>query len=116
MATWYTSADADHPVVIDLWTDAAQLSPETMDMLLGIARDQVVAYAPPSTLSGVDGQPLYERIAMAQLRQAVNLYRASGVDTGGQNGDPGGFAVTPRPLDWHIKNLIRPPKGRPRVR
>lgn len=114
MATWYTAASVGvSDEVNDLWPDAAQLGDGTIELLFDIAREQVLTYAPALAV----GAPIPARYALAQLRQAVNLYRAATVDAGGQIGDPdGGFVITPRPLDWHIKSLLRPAKGRPRVR
>lgn len=109
---WYTIVDIEEPEVLDLWADIAQLSGETISLLLEVARDQVLAYAPALA----DPAIIPPRYRLAQMRQAVNLYRASIADAGGQVGDDGSFAISPRPMDWHVKNILRPAKGRPRVR
>jgi hypothetical protein len=43
----------------------------------------------------------------AQLIQVRNLWNASRVDPNGSTGQ-GDFAVTPFPLDWQVKALLRP--------
>lgn len=56
-----------------------------------------------------------DRYRIAQLIQVRNLWNAT-LATG--SGDLGGdtYTFTPRPLDWHVKALLRPARGRPRVR
>lgn len=110
---WYTIADIEDPEVLDLWADIAQLSEQTISLLLDVARDQVLAYAPAIPFATPENIPA--RYRLAQMRQAVNLYRAAIADAGGQVGDDGTFAISPRPMDWHVKNILRPVKGRPRV-
>lgn len=73
----------------------------TLARLLEVARDQVDAYA-PNVLGAVP-----ERYRAAQLMQARNTFNAS-LTNGDQQTDVGGFVVTIRPLDWAVKQLIRP--------
>lgn len=73
----------------------------TLARLLDVARDQVDAYAPE-----VNGA-VPERYRSAQLVQARNTFNAS-LTNGDQQTDIGGFVVTVRPLDWAVKQLIRP--------
>ena len=116
MASWLTTESE----LLEEWADADKISPLVLKLLLGVARDQVIAYAPrhfQQTIADVgldvDIPPSYE---LAQFRQAQNLYRASVVDAGGQIGEGESFSITLFPLDWHVKNLIRPNRGAPRVR
>lgn len=46
----------------------------------------------------------------AQRMQARNLWNAARVSSDGSYGD-GVYAITPRPLDWAIKQLLRPNRG-----
>lgn len=114
MATWYTAETARDTA--DLWPDLQQISKETIEHLLAAARDQVLAYAPAITDDSPASVTVPDRYALAQLRQAANLYRAATVDGTGGIGDGESFVITPHPLDWHITNLLRPKRGRPRVR
>lgn len=74
----------------------------TLYRLLDVARDQVEAYAP-----ALAGKPFPERYRAAQLMQARNTWNAS-LSNGDQQTDVGGFVVSIRPLDWAVKQLIRP--------
>ena len=104
--TWHTVDSAR-----ELWVDAETISDDLLDMLLDVARDQVIVYAP--CLADPDVIPT--RYAYGQLRQTQNLWNAGRVDGDGQVGD-GGFVFRPHPLDWHVKQILRPRHGRPRVR
>jgi len=75
----------------------------TMFRLLEVARDQVQAYGPKLD----DGAPVPERYRAAQLIQARNTWNAS-LTNGDAQVDAGGFVVNVRPLDWAVKQLIRP--------
>ena len=106
--------------VIDEWEDGDQVPHFLLPQLVVAARDAVIAYAPalPPLAEGEieemrDNVP--DRYRVAQLIQIRNLWNAS-LATG--NGDLGGdtYSFTPRPLDWHVKALLRPARGRPRVR
>lgn len=112
MSAWYTAADRDTEEVHELWPNVEQLGESTLDLLFDVAREQVLAYAP----SLASDAPIPSSYALAQLRQAANMYNAAAADAGGQQGDPSSFAITPRPLDWHVKALLRPTRGLPRVR
>ncbi|MCC2032194.1 hypothetical protein [Microbacterium allomyrinae] len=121
MATWHTPE-----TLREEWTDADTISDDTLDALLEVAQDQVIAYAPslPAVdVAWVDGYLVPEspssiptRYAYAQLRQVQNLWNAGRVDTTGGIGDGGDFVMRPHPLDWHVKAIIRPKRGKPRVR
>lgn len=90
------------------WQDAPARD-ERLWPLLELAKQQVLAFAPALE----DGQlpPLNYR--HAQLLQARNLFNAGRVDP--STGDAGGegFSLTPFPLDWNVKQLLRPKNPRP---
>ncbi len=89
-------------------------------MLLDAAREQVLAYAPAlpafTPTEETPAQPIPDRYALGQIRQAQNLWRASIVDASGGVGDGESFVIRPTPLDWHVKQILRPRRGAPRVR
>lgn len=84
------------------WPGAPQAD-GTLARLLDVARDQCQAYAPAVAA----GAPIPERYRAAQLMQARNTFNAS-LTNGDQQTDMGGFVVTIRPLDWAVKQLLRP--------
>jgi hypothetical protein len=98
------------PSARDEWRDAGRITDRRLYVLLDIARTQVTDYAPQLPDGALP--PLAYR--EAQLMQARNLWNASRVDpSGGEGADS--FAVTPFPLDWTIKQLLRPKRARPVV-
>lgn len=55
-----------------------------------------------------------DRYRLAQLMQVKNLWNAQQTSPSGEYGGET-FAIQPRPLDWHVKALLRPARGRARV-
>lgn len=98
------------PSARDEWSDARRIADRRLWVLLDIARTQVSDYAPQL----LDGQLPPIAYREAQLMQARNLWNASRVDPSGSEGGDS-FAVTPFPLDWTIKQLLRPKRARPVV-
>ena len=68
----------------------------------------MVTYAPALN----DGQypPLNYR--RAQLMQARNLWNAGKVDPSTGDQGEGSFILSPVPLDWTVKQVLRPKQGR----
>jgi len=101
---WHTlpSARAD-------WHDAPDID-DRLYTLLQIAKDNVLDYAPALR----DGAPIPTAYRQAQLMQARNIWNAASVDPAGDLGD-GSFALTPHPLDWEIKQILRPRRAIPAV-
>ena len=115
------------------WEDGDTVPDTVLRDLLEIAAEQCIAFAPvkgyalpydPS--SGIDGgdasgaqldEPgtgtVPTRYRVAQLMQARNIWNSSmaAPDTGDFGGN--GFALTPKPLDWIIKQILRPKRGKP---
>lgn len=80
--------------------------------LLEVAKDQVLSYA-----GGVGG-PGFQvppNLRKAQLMQARNIWNAAKVDA--SNGEIGEdtFAIRPFPLDWAVRQMIRPKRALPWV-
>lgn len=84
------------------WRDAPD-SDSGLFVLLDTARVQVEAFAPKTAV----GSPVPLRYKQAQLMQARNVWNAAKADPAGQLGDEG-FAIRPFPMDWTVKNIIRP--------
>lgn len=101
---WYTvDTQRAQDRLIAAWEDAPFENLETLGYLLSAARQQVAAYA--GDLPATDD--LNDRLAFAQLRQAINLWNAGRVSGDGDLGD-GAYTFTPRPLDKTIRQIIRP--------
>lgn len=105
-----------------LWADAANLTNETLQLLLDSAYRDCFRFLDP--LDGLD--PLREgavpppsadltaSLRLAEIYQARARYNA--VKTAGDNQvGQEGMTVTVFPMDWQVKQLLRPTPGRPSV-
>lgn len=92
------------------WPDADVIPDATLWALLDVAREQVVAFAPAL---GEDA-PIPTHYREAQRIQARNIWTAARVSPDGALGGDD-FTVRPFPLDWHVKQLLRPKRGVPVV-
>ena len=91
--------------------DGAPEQDGTLHRLLNLAREQIEAYAP----AVADGTPVPERYRSAQLVQARNTFNAS-ISNGDNSMDiGGGLIINIRPLDWAVKQMVRPPRGLKKV-
>lgn len=91
--------------------DGAPESDGTLADLLDSARDQVLAYAPDLPA----GTAVPTRYKRGQLMQARNTYNAA-LSAGEQQVDAGGGVfVTIRPLDWGVKQVLRPKRAQKRL-
>jgi len=95
----------------DQWVDSRAIDDPILHDLLQLAQDQVIEYAPVLA----DTAPVPLRYRLAQVAQAKNVYNGSLVDSG--SGDIGSdtFQIRPFPLDWQIKQMLRPRRGKPVV-
>ncbi|CAI9386085.1 hypothetical protein [Microbacterium sp. T2.11-28] len=135
---WYTAAPGPGQTrLLAAWPGADSLvNPELVGMLLDVAKEQVLAFAPalePAaqvrtlledlgveeasitaviTLLDFEDNPSDPptRYAYAQLRQAQTLWAAGEADENGNIGTEG-FSYVPRPLDKTIRGIIRPKSG-----
>lgn len=123
MATWHTVAS-----IRLVWDDAHQIEDSLLEELLEVAKSAIIAYAPtPSeefpglTLDdwedawdgewGDESENIPARFRVAQMSHTKNLWNAVRVGAdGSQGGDT--FEIQPRPLDWHVKQMLRPARGR----
>lgn len=94
---WLKAGDAE---LKDFWPDSAYLLPEALDRYLDAARAQCAAFAP-------DVEEIPGHYRLAQALQARSLARAGTVGDGGSQGQ---FETAPVvfPMDWTVKNLLRP--------
>lgn len=97
----------------DEWTvGEATVDDRRLFQLLELAREQVIAYAPALEA----GAPVPARYRAGQLMQAQNLYNAGAVDPAtGADGAGDTFALRPYPLDWMVKQVLRPQRATPVV-
>ncbi|CAO1650549.1 Head-to-tail adaptor [Salinibacterium sp. NYA9b] len=111
MATWH-----DIESVREEWLDAPE-SDDLLEELVEVAQQSVVAYAPKLVEPEDEEteQVIPTNYRYAQLQQVKNLWNAGRVDSSGGVGDDG-FVFRPHPLDWVIKQILRPRRAVPRVR
>lgn len=99
MATWHTSQ-----TIAQQWKQAAKIENTELEELLAVARHQVESFAPKLVAGSVDIPDSYR---LAQKLQAQALYNSSRVDPQGGDGMEG-YTVKVYPMDWNIKNILRP--------
>lgn len=103
---WASLADARAE-----WADAVTMDDPELERYLQAAYEQCVEFAPELD----DGQTLIPaRLVQAQVMQARAIWRAVKAGDGDQIG-PDGLTVTVYPMDWTVKNLLRPRRAVPRV-
>ena len=102
---WLTLAAAR-----DSWRDAPD-DDVVLWRLLAMAREQVEAYAPAIQWS--TPPPNY---VTAQHTQARNIWNAVKTDPANQGIGDEAFTIRPFPMDWTVKQMIRPARAVPVVR
>lgn len=89
------------------WVDAPT-DPDVLARYLTAAYEQCLEFLPHDA----QGQPVVpsptpDRLPLAQVMQARALYRSALAGGGDQIGGDG-LTVTVFPMDWTVKNLLRP--------
>ena len=79
--------------------------------LLDVSRIQVLEYAPELE----DGATVPVNYKAAQLMQARNVWNAYQTDPNSNVYGPDGFSVPVYPLDWSVKQMLRPKRAVPVV-
>lgn len=117
MALWHTPES-----VRKFWKDAPA-DDDVCAAYLAAARDAVVAYAPPlpedydpaewplpgeGSLPG-DPPQIPDSYALAQCMQARNMWNSGNAGANGFDGSE--YGITVHPLDWQIKQILRPRRG-----
>jgi hypothetical protein len=102
MATWHTIDSAR-----DGWVDAP-LDDAQLTELLDVAKDAVLAYGASAEEIDPDApDTIPVKYRKAQLMQATNVWNSSKVSPGGEF-DTGSYGLTTHPLDWQIRQILRP--------
>ena len=104
MAQWHTADSARAQ-----WADAPPApldagDPDPLDEALEVAKLEVLAYGPALVDEAVP--PVNYRDA--QLRQTINNWNAAYASPSGDFDGPGGFQLGAFPMDWKVKQLLRP--------
>jgi hypothetical protein len=98
----------DDPRLVVLWAAAADYEDDDLAFPLNVARIQCERFAPALP----EGTPVPDNYVAGQILQARALVREGVVGSGDQVGGLDA-AVTLFPMDWNVKLLLRPRKGRP---
>lgn len=111
---WYTPESLRTPAAGNepaVWETADSIPDSLLEDLLEVARDAVLEFAPALP----DDYPVGKCPAayrLAHLMQTRNLWNAQEVDTdGGFGGED--YTIRPVPLDWIIKQVLRPKRAVP---
>ena len=106
---WYTVESVRTPAEGDqaaIWEEADHIPDSLLADLIEVARDAVLAFAPALP----EDYPLGKCPAsyrLAHLMQTRNLWNSVEVDSDGDMGG-GDYTIRPVPLDWIIKQVLRP--------
>lgn len=103
--TWIT--ESTDPRLGVLWPGGVDYG-EDLELPLTVAAIQCGTFAPTLPVGAV----VPDNWIAAQILQCRALVRAGIVGSGDQVGNYG-ETVTVFPMDWTVKNLLRPKKGRP---
>ncbi|KLN34574.1 hypothetical protein FB00_11240 [Cellulosimicrobium funkei] len=95
----------DFEYVYRLWPEAARMDEFELGSYLVAAVQQCAAFV--GIPADYEGPELEERHLMAQVMQARALWRSGKAGDADQVG-PDGFTVTVFPMDWTVKDLLRP--------
>lgn len=93
------------------WADAEHISDPALWNLLEVCKGQVIRYAPALAADA----PVPENYRYGQEIQVKNTWNAARVAPDGSTGE-GDFVIRPFPLDWAVKQILRPKRGKPTVR
>lgn len=94
----------------DSWPDAPTADLDLFE-ILWTAKQQVIDYAP--ALAAGERPPLNYKTG--QKMQARNIWNATKVDPSSGGVGDGSFVIRPFPLDWMVKQQLRPATAVPRV-
>lgn len=107
-AEWHTLDTAREE-----WPDAGHLGDLTLWELLEVARADCEAFAPSLALEDGTTKPVPISYRKAQVMQARNILNSLGVDPASGDDGAGSFVIRPFPLDWQVKQTLRPKRGIP---
>ncbi|MFT4296526.1 MAG: hypothetical protein QM582_14050 [Micropruina sp.] len=104
--SWIT--ESTDPRLRVLWPGAEDYG-DGLEWPLQVAITQCATFAPALA----DDAPVPTNWVAAQVLQTRALVRAGVVGDGDRAGIDGGETVALFPMDWTVKNLLRPRNGRP---
>lgn len=116
---WIT--DPNDPRLEVLWPGSVDYVDDSLAFPLWVARIQCETFAPgmpvnvdtnEEWIAASQAGVIPENYVAAQVLQCRDLVRAGVV---GDQGSTGGYedVVTTFPMTWHVKNLLRPRRGKP---
>lgn len=110
--SWLTESDVvnNNPILVNLWPGCLDHEPDALTLYLDAARVQCQAYLSNGTDEWEDPAEIPANWILAQVQQARALSMsalAQGRDALGGYGE----TVTIFPMDWQVKNLLRPARG-----
>lgn len=97
-------AEADADLLAAVWPSMPEGA--VLTVYLEAAKAACIAYAPTIP----EGGPVPDAYRLAQAMQAANVYNAALAAPGGDL-DGGSFGLVAHPLDWQVKQLLRPQTG-----
>lgn len=119
MAEWHTVESARNQ-----WEDAPYDEDEgdtSLIEILAVAQAAVLAFAPDLTgttfiengyIVNADDATVPTNYRNAQLMQARNIWNSSKASPTGDF-DGGQYGLTTFPLDWSVRQILRPKRGKP---
>lgn len=94
-----------------VWETAEHIADSLLADLVEVARESIIAFAPALP----EDYPLEKCPAsyrLAHLMQIRNLWNAVETDNDGEFGG-GDYVIRPVPLDWMVKQILRPKRAVP---
>lgn len=100
------------------WETARNLDDARLYVLLETARTECMAFLPAKRRDGIAAGLERPTVGYreAQLLHARNRNAAARVDPASGEGGTDGYSLSPYPLDWTVKQLLRPSRRLGRVR
>lgn len=93
------------------WPDARKLSDRKLFLLLELAKQEVLAYLDEEGELAPIRPPIH--YGEGQAMQARNLWNAAKVDPANGGIGEESFVVRPFPLDWMVRQVLKPKRGVP---
>jgi hypothetical protein len=88
------------------WPDAEHIPDASLWEILEVAKDQVLEFA-PVLAAGVSIPVTWRTAQRVQSRNIWNAARVAPDGTAGMDD----FVIRPFPLDWHVKQILRPKRA-----
>lgn len=88
------------------WPDAEHIPDASLWDILEVAKGQIIAFAPPLA----EDAPIPVEWRTAQRVQSRNIWNAARVAPDGTTGQDD-FVIRPFPLDWHVRQILRPKRA-----